>query len=122
MNTIRKFEELVSGDKIWTIDTEADICVHTVKHVKSLGSRIKIEFKDNSHVTVNSGLSKMMTNIICEKDFVFAYIGTDKNELIDSYVEKMKLMIDNTRKIIGEGLDSIEKMQDKIVKIVECHD
>lgn len=118
----KKFEELVSGDKVWIIDSEADIYTRTVKYIKSLGFRIKIDFKEGGYVTVNSSFSKMMTNLIYNKDFIFVYIGTDKNELIDNYVEKMKLMIDNTRKVVDEGLASMEKMQDKLVKIKESHD
>lgn len=122
MNMSKKFSELETGDKVWIIDSEADICNRTIKSIKPLGSRIKIDFNEGGYVTANGNHTSMMTNLICNKDFIFVYIGTDKNELIDNYVEKMKLMIDNTRKVVDEGLASMEKMQDKLVKIKESHD
>lgn len=119
----KKFSELVAGDKVWIIDNEANLCEHTIKCINPSGFRTKIEFKEGDYtIHQNLNCSTMMTNLIYKKDFIFVYIGTDKNELIESYVEKMKLMIDNTRKTIDEGLASIERMQDKLAKVRLKHD
>lgn len=119
----KKFSELVAGDKVWIIDNEANIYSRTIKYIKSSGFRTKIEFKEGDYtIHQNLNCSTMMTNLINKKDFIFVYIGTDKNELIDNYIENLDKLIDNCIVKIEEQKGLIENMDSKIEKIGKEYD
>lgn len=121
---IKTFSELTEEDKIWIIDSDGYLYEKSIKSLRDRGPFIELitGAGDKIKITNASNCSTKMGTIRISYDATLVYVGTDKNELIDSYSKNLEQFIENTRKIIDNNLADIEAMKDKLEKIRKQYD